>query len=118
MCDYETTPLPAADLVVAADVMYAPQTGIAMAHRAVEALRRNSRVIVGDSPDRPGRPAFLKTLRELGVSSEAKFVDTIGRTCSGPRHELICGKGSLSVSETPKDLVVGIMDLYPSMLKQ
>jgi predicted nicotinamide N-methyase len=116
MCDHET-PLPAADLVVAADVMYAPKTGIAMAHRAVEALRRNSRVIVGDSPDRPGRPAFLKTLRELGVSSEAKFVDTIARTCSGPRHELICGKGSLSVSETPKDLVVAIMDLNPSMLK-
>jgi hypothetical protein len=39
-------------------------------------------------------------------------------TCLGPQHELICGKGSLLVSETPKDLVVAIMDLYPSILKQ
>jgi predicted nicotinamide N-methyase len=114
MCDYET-PLPPADLVVAADIMYEPKTGIAMAHRTVEALKRGSRVIVGDSPGRPGRPAFLAKLKELGVVG-AEFHETVGRTCSGPRHELICGKGSTSVSETPQDLSVALLDLNPTML--
>jgi predicted nicotinamide N-methyase len=114
MCDYET-PLPPADLVVAADIMYEPKTGIAMAHRTVEALKRGSRVIVGDSPGRPGRPAFLAKLKELGVVG-AEFHETVGRTCSGPRHELICGKGSTSVSATPQDLSVALMDLNPSMI--
>lgn len=114
MCDY-ATPLPRAEIVVAADIMYEPKTGIAMAHRAVEALQQGSRVIVGDSPGRPGRPAFLKTLQELGVA-DAAFVETMGRTCSGPRHDLICGKGSTSISEVPQELPVAIMDLRPFML--
>jgi len=116
MCDYDT-PLPKADIVVAADIMYEPKTGAAIAHRAVEALKQGSRVIIGDSPGRPGRPAFLETLQSLGVSNEARFVDAVGRTCSGPRHDMICGEGSTSVSQTPKDLSVALMDLYPSMLK-
>eukprot|EP00339_Tiarina_fusa_P024667 CAMPEP_0117058162 /NCGR_PEP_ID=MMETSP0472-20121206/40406_1 /TAXON_ID=693140 ORGANISM="Tiarina fusus, Strain LIS" /NCGR_SAMPLE_ID=MMETSP0472 /ASSEMBLY_ACC=CAM_ASM_000603 /LENGTH=161 /DNA_ID=CAMNT_0004775383 /DNA_START=124 /DNA_END=605 /DNA_ORIENTATION=+ len=95
--------------------MYEPKTGRAMAHRVVEALRQNSRVIVGDSPGRAGRPAFLQKLKELGLES-AKFEDTVGRTCSGPRHDLICGKDSASVSDTPKELSVAIMDLDPSIL--
>lgn len=116
MCDHDIK-LPKVDLVVAADIMYEPKTGIAMAHRAVEALQNDCRVIVGDSPGRPGRPAFLKTLKELGVEG-VEFVDTIGRTCTGPRHDLICGEGSTSVSETPKDLSVAIMDLRPEHLTQ
>lgn len=115
LCDYDTK-LPKCDLVVAADIMYEPRTGTAMAHRAVEALKQGSRVIVGDSPGRAGRPAFMKTLLELGVSPEAKFVDTIGHTCTGHRHELICGKGSTSASETPQKLAMAIIDLNPSML--
>lgn len=114
MCDYQDK-LPNVNLVVAADIMYEPKTGVAMAHRAVEALKQGSRVIVGDSPGRPGRPAFLKALKELGVEG-AEFVDTIGRTCTGPRHDLICGKDSTSVSETPKELSVAIMDLNPEHL--
>jgi predicted nicotinamide N-methyase len=110
-------PLPHADLVVAADIMYEPKTGEAMAHRAVEALKNNCRVIVGDSPGRPGRPAFLKTLQELGVKG-AYFFDTIGKTCTGPRHDLICGSASTSVSETTKELTVAILDLHPSMLEE
>jgi predicted nicotinamide N-methyase len=115
MCDFDT-PLPKVDIVVAADIMYEPLTGIAMAHRAVDALKQGSRVIVGDSPGRPGRPAFLTELKHLGVSDAAVFQDTIGYTCSGPRHELICGKDSTSVSSTPKELPVAIMELNPSML--
>ena len=116
MCDHNTR-LPKADIVVAADIMYEPKTGVAMAYRAVEALKQGSRVIVGDSPGRPGRPAFLDTLRSLGVSEQARFVETIGRTCSGHRHDMICGKGSTSVSQTPQDLSVALMDILPSMLK-
>jgi len=59
LCDHETHPLPDADIVVAADIMYEPVTGRAMARRAVEALKRGSRVLIGDSPGRAGRPAFL-----------------------------------------------------------
>lgn len=51
ICDHDT-PLPTADVVVAADIMYEPKTGIAMAHRVVEALKTGSRVIVGCSPGR------------------------------------------------------------------
>lgn len=112
MCD-ASTPLPPADIVVAADVMYEPVTGTAVAQRTVEALKRGSRVLVGDSPGRAGRPAFLAELHRLGVPNGI-FVDTVGQTCSGPRHELICGKGSTSVSESPRDLVVAVMDLNPA----
>ena len=72
---------------------------------------------MGDSPGRAGRPAFLKTLHELGIDESVDFEETIGKTCSGPRHDLICGKGSTSVSETPQELSVALLDLKPSMLK-
>ncbi|OEU17573.1 hypothetical protein FRACYDRAFT_184424 [Fragilariopsis cylindrus CCMP1102] len=118
LCDLEQQPLPVQgiDIVCAADIMYEPKTGVAMAHRAVEALRNNCRVIIGDSPGRAGRPAFLDTLNELGVEG-AEFQETIGKTCSGPRNDLICGKGSTSVSDTPQELSVALLDLKPNMLK-
>jgi len=111
ICDSKTL-LPPADIVVAADIMYEPSTGRAMAQRAFEALQRGSRVLVGDSPGRPGRAAFLEELERLGIQN-AVFYDTVGQTCSGPRHDLICGKESSSVSTTPKALSVAIMDLLP-----
>jgi predicted nicotinamide N-methyase len=111
LCD-SCTPLPYADLVVAADILYERKTGKAMAQRAVEALRQGSRVLVGDSPGRAGRPVFLEELQNLGVQGE--FVSVKGRTCSGDRHELICGKGSTSVSEKPRALMIAILDLDPA----
>lgn len=110
LCDSKT-PLPAADIVVAADIMYEPITGRAMAGRTLEALQRGSRVLIGDSPGRAGRPAFLKELSRLGI--EGEFVSTIGQTCSGPRNDLICSKDSPTISAAPKDLEVAIMDLDP-----
>ena len=104
--------LPPADFVLAADIMYEPRTGGAMAQRTHEALLRGSRVVVGDSPGRAGRPAFLNELKRLGIHGE--FIDIVGQTCSGPRHDLICGNNSMSVSEHPKALVVAVMDLDPS----
>lgn len=114
MRDYGS-PLPKADLVVAADIMYEPKTGVAMAKRAVEAMKAGARVLVGDSPGRPGRQAFLEELKRLGVI-DATFVDAIGFTCSGERHELICGKNSTSVSKEPQELVVALMELHPKQL--
>lgn len=113
MRDYDT-PLPSADLVVAADIMYEPKTGKAMAKRAVEALKRGSSVLIGDSPGRPGRQAFLEELKHLGIT-DAAFVDTVGYTCSGPRHELICGKDSTSVSAVRQEMEVAVMELNPNI---
>ena len=100
------------DTFLVADVMYEPNTGKALAHRVVEALKRGSRILVGDSPGRAGRPAFLEQLKELGVEN-AKFVDVPGWTVVGDRHNLICGKDSASVSKTPKQLMVSLMELDP-----
>ena len=86
-----------------------------MAKRAVEALKRGSRVLFADSPGRPGRSAFLQELKRLGVAS-ASFTDTVGYTCTGPRHDLICGQGSTSISKTPQELAVAIMELDPDAL--
>lgn len=113
MCDTKTV-LPYADWVVAADIMYEPATGRAMAVRALEALQNGSRVLIGDSPGRAGRPAFLKELERLGVKGAA-FVDTVGSTVTGERHELICGKGSTTVSREPQELTVAIMELNPKL---
>jgi len=117
ICDFDT-PLPKADVVVAADIMYEPLTGKAMAKRVYEALQRGSRVLVGDSPGRAGRPAFLEELRRLLGDDEESidFVDAVGTTCSGPRHDLICGKGSTSVSDVPKMLEVAVLDLQGPIL--
>jgi len=113
LCDSRTS-LPPADIVVAADIMYEPKTGRAMAQRSYEALQRGSRVLVGDSPGRAGRPDFLEELDRLGIH-DAVFHDTVGQTCSGPRNDLICGKESTSVSTVPKPLEVAIMDLRPKI---
>jgi len=113
ICDFDAN-LPQADVLVAADIMYEPKTGKAMARRVYEALDRGYRVLVGDSPGRAGRPAFLSELRSLLKDDTIEFVDSLGTTCSGPRHDLICGRGSSSVSkegEEPKMLKVGILDL-------
>jgi predicted nicotinamide N-methyase len=112
LCD-DSTPLPLADLVVAADTMYQPKTGKAMARRTVEALRQGSRVLVGTSPGRAGRQAFVEELESLGV--KGKFVSVDGWTCCGERHYLICGKGSTSVSKEPRPLAIDILDLDPTM---
>ena len=117
---YETQPLPADhdyDILVAADVLYAPKTGVAVAHRAVEALRRGMRVWIADSPGRAGRPAFEAELARLLGTHDVKFETVAGSTVTGPRHELICGPGSPSVSvdDIPRELAVDILELDPAI---
>jgi len=87
LCDFET-PLPYADIVVAADVMYEPKTGRALAKRTIEALKQGSRVIVGDSPGRAGRPAFQKELQRLGITSNLVFKQVASRTRTNKEKEI------------------------------
>ena len=111
LVDVEVNSLP--EVVVAADVVYEPRTGRALAHRCLEALARGSQVLIGDSPGRAGRPAFLQELKELGVTNAA-FQDVAGETVTGPRNDLICGINSTSVSPTtPQELIVAVMHLHP-----
>ncbi len=98
--------------------MYEPKTGIAMAHRTLEALSAGSRVIIGCSPGRPGRPKFQQVLKDLLPEVEADFFEVYGRTCSGPRNDLICGDGSCSVSSVPKPLKVALMDIDPKSVDE
>lgn len=107
-----SVPLPPADIVCAADILYEKSTGVALAKRCIEALERGSRVVIGCSPGRPGRPAFLEELRRLNPNmKDVGFVDVEGRTCSGERNSLICGEGSTSISDEPELLLVALMDL-------
>lgn len=67
-------PLPEADDVVFADLLYEPLLAAAVARRTLEALRRGSRVIVGD-PDRAGRQDFLKLVHEALRADAGDGVD-------------------------------------------
>ncbi len=110
-------PLPPADIVCAADILYEKSTGIALAKRVIEALERGSRVVIGCSPGRPGRPAFLDELQRLNSNmKDVNFVDVEGTTCTGERNSLICGEGSTSISDEPEVLLVAMMDLTPDRL--
>lgn len=112
-----SVPLPSADIVCAADILYEKKTGVALAKRTIEALERGSRVVIGCSPGRPGRPAFLKELQRLNSNmKDVNFVDVEGSTCTGERNSLICGKGSTSISDEPEMLLVALMDLTPDYL--
>ena len=61
-------PLPPADIVVLADVLYEPLLAGAAARRTLAALARGSDVVVGD-PDRAGRHDFLRLLHEAGIAA-------------------------------------------------
>ena len=103
--DPKEHPLPTADVVVAADVNYEPDTGMALAYRTVEALSNGSRVIIGDSPDRPGRPYFLQTLKEeLGIQEkDVPLLKTTGEVKDPLGDDVI-------------KLPVYIMDMKPELL--
>lgn len=113
ICDHDK-PLPLSDVVIAADIMYEPKTGIATALRTAEALKAGSRVIIGCSPGRPGKPKFKETLKNLLPEIDTNFKYIKGRSCLGPRNELICGRNSESASDTFRDLDVALLDLNPA----
>ena len=112
-----SAPLPPGELVLIADLLYDKATARALAKRVDEAYRRGARVIVGDSPGRPGRETFLTNCRaRLPPEAATTFAEVDARRVTGPRHELICGDGSTSVARGGGDaepLPIALLDLIP-----
>jgi predicted nicotinamide N-methyase len=81
---FDDAPLPRADVVVMADVMYEPGLALGMARRAVEALAFGARVLVSD-PGRAFRSIFEGLLEEKG--HPARFARMAIVTGDGARHE-------------------------------
>lgn len=101
-----TKPLPPADIVVIADLLYDKGLAVAVGKRVCEAYRRGSLVIVGNSPGRCGTDDMLRTCREeLGF--EVFFRKMVGQTVIGHRHELI---GS-TATVTPQPLETTLLEL-------
>jgi predicted nicotinamide N-methyase len=102
-------PLPLADVVVAADVLYNVATSKALAHRAAEALGRGSRFIVGDSlPGRIGRPAFVRELSGLGVKG-VEFREVRGGWTTSSTS-----KRSKEPSGSFQEPAIAVLDLDPA----
>ena len=97
-------PLPPADILAVADLLYEPALGRAIAHRAFEAYSRGTKVIIGDSPNRPGRIHMLNTLQELGI--KFNFKDIEGKTVTGYRHELISNSNTIE----PRPVNIGLLE--------
>lgn len=68
-----TSPLPAADIVVFADLLYDPDLARTVALRAAEAVQQGARVLVAD-PNRVGRGVFARTLAVLGLGANFRTV--------------------------------------------
>jgi predicted nicotinamide N-methyase len=81
---FDDAPLPAADVVVMADVMYEPGLALGMARRAVQAIERGSQVLVAD-PGRAFRSIFESVLTERGHA--ARFARLAVRLGDGSLHE-------------------------------
>jgi hypothetical protein len=81
-------PLPSADIVVIADLLYDKSLAVAVAKRVSEAYFRGSLVIVGNSPGRCGTIDFLAACKE-NLGFECVFQNIIGQTCTGHRNDLI-----------------------------
>jgi predicted nicotinamide N-methyase len=99
--------LPPADIVLIADLLYTPALGLAIGMRINEALLRGSRVILGDSPGRPGRKDLDETLEALGV--KVSFTQVLGSTVTGHRHSLISTSNTL----TPQAVSIALLELSP-----
>jgi predicted nicotinamide N-methyase len=102
-----STPLPDADLIVIADLLYDASLGIAVAHRIKEAVDRGTKVIIGDSPGRPGRPYMLEKLKELLPDKVCDFKTVDGYTINRERHSMI----STSTTQDPKTISISILEV-------
>jgi predicted nicotinamide N-methyase len=69
-------PLPAADVVVCADMLYDETLAKLVARRVVEASKKGAWVIVGTDLQRGPRYVFLDTLRELRPDSPSSFEES------------------------------------------
>ena len=96
-------PLPDADVVLVADMLYDPVLASAVGKRVCEAYRRGSHVIVGNSPGRPGTPNFLDVVRD-GLGFPVAFTAAPGYTVTGYRDPLISGTNT--AEEKPLDTTI------------
>ncbi|CAE8708676.1 unnamed protein product [Polarella glacialis] len=119
ICDL-SVPLPAADLVMASDVLYDRQTAIAMAERVAEARRRGSVVLVADC-GRPNRDVFLGTLRRILKTEDT--VDGLDFNCHGVAVQRVddsassfCRKATWSVRAVSLSSCAVAMKLLPAAL--
>ncbi|CAE8701420.1 unnamed protein product, partial [Polarella glacialis] len=78
----DETPLPAADLVIASDVLYDRGTATAMARRVAEARARGSHVLITDI-GRPNRKVFIQELQQLWPDEPIEF-NVAGLAVQGP----------------------------------
>jgi predicted nicotinamide N-methyase len=98
------TPLPAADIVVIADLLYEPELARAAAHRTLEALASGAMVLIGDSA-RFGRAEFERILETAGV--RVTFGDVVVRAPGETRPTRV----GLAVIEPPGDGGIPLTDL-------
>ena len=98
-------PLPAGDLLVISDLLYEPALGRAVGKRVHEAVQRGMKVIIGDSPNRPGRAHMLSTMQALGL--KISFREVPGQTVTGHRHSLI----SDSATVTPQAVPISLLEI-------
>ena len=106
----EAQALPKCDLMLVADLLYEPATAVAVAKRVDEAIRiHNAKVIIGDSPNRPGRAHLIETLRDLLPERDVVFRTVPGQSVVGVRHDLISDKRS--VGDKPRPLEMGLLEL-------
>lgn len=107
---HDTQALPLCDLLLVADLLYEPATAVAVAKRVVEAITEyDAKIIIGDSPNRPGRPLFISTLLDLLPETPVEFATVPGQSVVGERHDLISDKRS--VTERPHALDMGLLEL-------
>ena len=107
----EVQQVPRCDLLLVADMLYEPATAVAVAHRVVEAINSHaSKVIVADSPNRPGRPDFTRTLNDLLKTQRIEFAAVRGETVTGVRHELISDKTSVD-PVISRELEMGLLQI-------
>jgi predicted nicotinamide N-methyase len=85
VADFDATgddPLPPADVVVLADLLYEPELARAAAARTLEALDAGARVLAGD-PARYGRAEYERILSAAGVAVD--FDDVVVRVPGEPQ---------------------------------
>ena len=99
-------PLPAADIVVIADLLYDKGLAVAVGKRVCEAYSRGSLVIVGNSPGRCGTDDMLRTCKEI-LGFEVAFKKMAGQTVIGHRHELIGNTATV----TPQHIETTLLEL-------
>jgi predicted nicotinamide N-methyase len=75
------TPLPPADIIVIADLLYEPELARAAARRTLEALAAGATVLVGD-PARFARAEYARVLHDAGL--DVRFDDVLIRVPGEP----------------------------------